>query len=131
MKTARKVLMSVLLSAVCVLAVVVWAEANSTTMFGPADLREARNTMETATEKADRISNSAEKDIIRLFEREVKMARTTYATAKFCGVAIVILSTLCMVALWVPPEQKKLNQPPMQTPAADAPVSPSLGAAGR
>jgi hypothetical protein len=125
MKTSKKVFLSVLMGAICVLGVVVWAEANSTTMFAPADLRDAKKTIKAATEGAGRTATNEEREIIRLFEREVEMVQTTNVTAKFCGVAIVIFAILCTFAIWVPSEPEKLNQSPEATPGQRPPPTPS------
>jgi len=125
MRTTKKVFLSALIGTVCVLGVVIWAEANSTTMFAPADLREAKKTVSAATEGANRTSTNEEREIIRLFEREVQMVQSTNVTTKFCGVAIVIFSVLCIIVIWVPPDSEKLNQPPEPTPGERLPSAPS------
>jgi len=124
MKTSRKVFLSALNVAICVLGVVVWAEANSTTMFAPADLREAKKTVKAATEGVNRAPTDEEREIIRLFEREVAMVQTTNVTAKFCGVAIVIFSILCTCSIWVPSGRESLNHSPEATPGQRPPAAP-------
>lgn len=114
------------MGAICVLGVIVWAEANSTTMLAPADLRDAKKTIKAATEEgAGRTATNEEREIIRLFEREVEMVQTTNVTAKFCGVAIVIFAILCTFAIWVPSDSERLNQSPEATPGQRPPCSPS------
>jgi len=53
------------------------------------------------------------------------MVQSTNVTAKFCGVAIVIFSVLCIIVIWVPPDSEKLNQPPEPTPGERLPSAPS------
>ena len=119
-------ILTVLIGAIMLLGVVVWAEASSTAMFAPADLRETKKTVGVATDGAGRTAPKEERVIMLLFEREVQMVRTTYVTVKFCGVAVVILSMLGIIAIWVPPESKKLNESAEATPSqrAQLPSSP-------
>ena len=81
--------------------------------------------MRAAIEEEGQMPANKEKEIVRLFEREVEMTQNTNVTAKFGGVAIVILSALCIIVVWVSAESEQLNQPPEATPGERPPVSPS------